>query len=108
MQLTAGSLTGKFGSRTQYWAKRMLAEGMVHILATDAHNVKSRPPVMSEAFEVAVRELGLEEARNLVLTRPQAVLENLPANQVVPLPVRINLEEAPLVRWQKLFRRFIF
>jgi protein-tyrosine phosphatase len=76
MQITAGSLTGRMGSRPQYWAKRMLSEGLVHIIATDAHNTRSRPPVLSEAFEIAKSELGLDEATHLVVTRPTTVLEN--------------------------------
>jgi protein-tyrosine phosphatase len=78
MQITAGSLTGRFGKRPQYWAQRMMAEGLVHILATDAHNTRSRPPLLAEAFECAKRELGAEEAQNLVLTRPKMILENAP------------------------------
>ena len=38
MQITAGSLAGAFGRNARYWAERMLAEGYVHILATDAHD----------------------------------------------------------------------
>jgi protein-tyrosine phosphatase len=78
MQITAGSLTGKFSKRPQYWAQRMLSEGIVHIIASDAHNIRSRPPVMSEAFEMAKTELGLDEATHLVVTRPTSVLENAP------------------------------
>ncbi len=86
MQITAGSLTGRFGSRPQYWGKRMLAEGLVSILATDAHNTKSRPPLLAEGFEVAKSELGVDEALNLVVTRPECVLENVEPDQVPPLP----------------------
>ncbi len=82
MQITCGSLTGRFGKRPKYWAERMLAEGRVKILATDAHNVTSRPPLMAEAFDIAVREVGLDEARNLVLTRPLAVLDHADSNTV--------------------------
>jgi protein-tyrosine phosphatase len=87
MQITAGSLTGRFGARPQYWAQKMLAEGMVHILATDAHNLKSRPPVLSEAFALAQAELGLDEAKNLVLGRPVMVLDNEPAAHAPPVLV---------------------
>lgn len=76
MQLTAGSVTGRFGKRTQYWAERMLDEGIVHILATDAHNLRSRAPVLSEAVETVSIRLGEQAARDMVLTRPLAVLEN--------------------------------
>ena len=43
MQLTAGSLAGTFGRRAKYWSERMLDEGCVHILATDAHDVEPAP-----------------------------------------------------------------
>lgn len=76
MQITAGSVTGRFGKRTQYWAERMLDDGIVHILATDAHNLKSRSPVLSEAVEAVAARLGRQAANDMVLTRPLAVLEN--------------------------------
>jgi len=76
IQLTAASVTGKFGRRAQYWSERMLDEGLVHILATDAHNMRTRSPVLSEAVEAVARRLGDQAARDMVLTRPQAVLDN--------------------------------
>lgn len=76
MQITAGSVTGRFGKRTQYWAERMLDEGIVHILATDAHNLRSRSPILSEAVEAVAGRLGEQAAKDMVLTRPLAVLEN--------------------------------
>ena len=42
MQITAGSLMGTFGSRSQELAEWMLEHGLVHFVATDAHGVKSR------------------------------------------------------------------
>ena len=78
MQVTAGSLTGRFGRRAQYWAERMLSEGMVQLLATDAHNTGGRPPRLTEARDVAARRCGADEADRLVRSRPMAVLENLP------------------------------
>lgn len=81
MQLTAGSVTGRFGKRTQYWAERMLDDGIVHILATDAHNLRNRVPVLSEAVQAVSQRLGAQAAQDMVLTRPLAVLENaLPAS----------------------------
>ncbi|MDP8997588.1 MAG: capsular biosynthesis protein [Pseudomonadota bacterium] len=84
MQITAGSLTGRFGARPQYWAQRMLSEGLVHILATDAHDTKQRPPSMIKAHEIAVAELGLDEAKNLVLIRPAMILINEPVEGLPP------------------------
>ena len=43
LQVTAGSLTGRFGSRPRYWGERLLGEGRVHVLATDSHGVNAPP-----------------------------------------------------------------
>ena len=104
MQITAGSLTGRFSKRAQYWSQKMLDEGLVHIVATDAHNCKSRPPLMQEAFYAATQQVGLDEARHLVLTRPQAVLENRAPEQVVPLMKRATVKAASQSLWRSLFR----
>ncbi|MGJ0533703.1 tyrosine-protein phosphatase [Methylocystis sp.] len=58
MQITAGSLTGAFGRNAQYWGERLLDEGLVHILATDAHNMRARPPILSEGRDRAARRVG--------------------------------------------------
>jgi protein-tyrosine phosphatase len=76
MQLTAGSLTGVFGRGPLYWAERMLKEGRVHILATDAHGVGRRRPNLREGRDVAAKWVGEEEADHLVVTRPQGILSN--------------------------------
>ena len=76
IQLTAGSITGMFGKRPQYWSERMLSEGLVHVIATDAHNLRRRVPVLSEAVEAVSERLGAEAAHDMVWTRPLAVLLN--------------------------------
>ena len=87
MQITAGSLTGAFGRNARYWGERMLDEGYVHILATDAHDVNRRPPNLSQGRELAAKRVGDAEAQHLVLTRPRGVLLNdLPSN--LPKPER--------------------
>ncbi len=86
MQITSGSLTGRFGKRPQYWAQRMLQEGLVSILATDTHNIRSRPPNLSKAYEIAVQELGKEQASHLVHGRPICVLENMSPEAAPALP----------------------
>lgn len=78
LQVTGGSLTGRFGRRARYWSERLMEDGMVHLLATDAHDAERRPPVLSVARAAAARRLGEAEAERLVVTRPQAVLDNRP------------------------------
>jgi protein-tyrosine phosphatase len=76
MQITSGSLTGAFGRNAQYWAHRMLDEGCVHILATDAHDTDRRPPDLSRGRDAAAALVGIEEAEHLVRTRPLGVIQN--------------------------------
>jgi protein-tyrosine phosphatase len=86
MQITAGSLMGRFGRRPRYWAERMLDEGLCHLLATDAHNTEQRSPRMADARDFVAQRLGDEEAINLVLRRPQGILNNRSPAELAPLP----------------------
>jgi len=85
MQITAGSLTGAFGRSPKYWSERMLSEGLVHIVATDAHDMKHRPPILSHGYQAAAKLVGNEEAFHLVATRPQGILNNISPDQL-PMP----------------------
>jgi len=78
MQITAGSFTGAFGRNALYWAERMLDEGCVHLIASDAHDVERRPPDLAAGYELVARRVGPDEAQRLVLTRPQGILSDHP------------------------------
>lgn len=73
MQVTAGSLMGTFGPRSQELAEQMLEAGQTHFLATDAHSPKSRRPLMRRAFEKAAALVGEETAIELCCANPNAV-----------------------------------
>ena len=100
MQITAGSLTGRFGKRPQYWAERMLDEQLVHLLATDAHHPRRRPPLLAEGREAAARRVGVQEATHLVCTRPQGIVDNLDPGALPALPAgpAIPVAEPPFWR----------
>jgi protein-tyrosine phosphatase len=76
LQVTAGSLTGRFGKRARYWGQRMLEDGLVHILATDAHSIGQRPPLLREGGDEAAKWVGAEEAERLVNERPRGIIDN--------------------------------
>ena len=104
MQITAGSVTGRFGRRPKYWAERMLDEGQVHLLATDAHHIDKRPPLLAEARDAAAKRLGDAEAMHLVLTRPRGILDNLPPNELPELPKGKMAAPKPASGlWKRLF-----
>ncbi len=94
MQITAGSFTGAFGRTAQYWACRMLDDGFVHILATDAHDNRRRPPILAAARDIVARRAGAIEAEHMVLTRPRGILENVIPSQL-PMPAAAPGEGPP-------------
>jgi len=84
MQITSGSVTGAFGRRPLYWSERMLNEGMVHILASDAHGARRRRPDLAEGRAAAAKWLGEAEAEQLVFGRPRAILDDADPSRVRP------------------------
>lgn len=75
-QVTAASLCGKFGDTPQRIATKMLAENKVTILATDAHNVKRRPPILLAGMHAAAEIVGQQQAQALVYHTPKLISES--------------------------------
>ena len=86
IQLTAQSITGGFGKRALHWSERMLDDGIVHLIATDAHNLTRRPPVLSEGRNRITQLLGKQEADNMMVARPQGILCNADPSSLPPPP----------------------
>ena len=103
MQLTAGSVTGQFGRRVRHYADKMIDEGLVHILATDAHNLTGRPPNLSKARDIVAARLGEAEGIHMTTTRPQVILDNLspdrmPASAAAREPAKSEASKGFLAR----------
>jgi protein-tyrosine phosphatase len=75
VQVTAQSLLGRFGESAQQAAEEWLAAGMVHFVASDAHNVTSRPLKLREAFDLVTKVYGELAARALFIENPRAAFE---------------------------------
>ena len=73
IQIGASGLTGLFGRRVRRTAEKLLSEGLVHVIASDAHDPEVRPLVLSEALACAERILG-SAAVDLVTTNPARIL----------------------------------
>ncbi len=66
LQITAGSLTGRFGRPAQKLAARLLKEDRVSAIASDAHNLKYRPPNLGKGVKAAAKLIGKQRAGELV------------------------------------------
>lgn len=76
VQVTGASLLGHRGRHVQDRARRLLDAGLVHFLASDAHDPDHRPPGLSQAKAAVARRYGDEVAELLTQTNPRAVIED--------------------------------
>lgn len=74
-QVTGGSITGRFGEKTQAFTREILERNLVHVIASDSHDVRYRPPVMAAAMRAAAAIVGEEAARLMVEDHPRAILD---------------------------------
>src|SRR3954470_19549585 len=74
IQVTANSLTGHWGEGPRKMVHWLLEHDAVHVIASDAHDPKFRPPVMSAARDEVAKAFGEEMATNLVQHNPQAIV----------------------------------
>lgn len=98
MQVTAGSLAGSFGPSSQHLGEWMLSEGLVHFIATDAHGIKSRRPLMRRAYERVAKLVDEQTAQDLCVHYPALVANK----QKVPPGRRRVVKKTG---WKNLFSR---
>lgn len=70
MQLTAGSLLGDFGLAVSRSAHHLVDAGLVHAVASDAHNLNGRKPRMGAARGFIQQRWGATAARQLTYSGP--------------------------------------
>ena len=87
VQITGASFLGNFGERAKTWSDSMMERGLVHVVASDGHDLEHRPPVLDEVREYLESKYGTEAAERLTITTPRAVIEGterLPEAQSAP------------------------
>jgi protein-tyrosine phosphatase len=78
VQVTASALTGAWGERVWRAAKWLLERDAVHVLASDAHDVTHRKPLLSDARTAAEEFCSAEVAGALVEDNPKAIIRGRP------------------------------
>ncbi len=80
VQVNSLGLTRRVGARERKYAKWLLQNRLVHFIASDAHSLKGRPPILSIALEYAAHIVGEIEAKKLVYDNPERMINGLDVN----------------------------
>lgn len=91
VQVTASSLTGRFGNQAKSFSERLIEQNKAHFLATDAHNLDSRPPRMKAAFDFVANQYGAATAERLCIMNPRAAFFGEP---MPPQPAALEDQSA--------------
>lgn len=75
LQLTSSAVAGRFGQSACKRAIELLETDAFMVLATDAHNIKTRCPDLREGFAAAAEIIGANAARKLVVDNPKAIVQ---------------------------------
>ena len=89
-QVTGGSLLGAFGPGAQQTSRSWIARGLIHFVASDAHNLTGRPHRLRASYGAVGSEFGDDKAEALFVTNPLAAFEGRPLPHVPEI-----LEEEP-------------
>ena len=68
-----------FGDAHKFMKKRaayFLEKNLVHVVASDMHNLDNRPPFMKEAYDLITKKYGRDRARDLFETNPAKILRD--------------------------------
>ena len=74
VQVTSQSLTGDFGKRAEEFSRVLLDRGLIHVIASDAHDCERRPPSMQQAYSWIEKNYSKDLAQLLWVTNPGATL----------------------------------
>ncbi len=102
VQVTANSYTGGFGRESEHFTNLWLERNLIHFFASDAHNLKHRPPILSECYKKLATARGQAVADLLLQTNPEAVINGLP---LPPAPGPLEPGQVKRKRrWLSFFR----
>jgi protein-tyrosine phosphatase len=99
-QVTAGALTGAFGPKSQEDAFRWIGEGLIHFVASDAHNTRWRPLRLQPAYNGVRERFGDEKAQALFVDNPMAAFEG---RDLPHIPEIVVAEPKPVRKKKFLF-----
>lgn len=74
VQCNASSLAGADGMRMSTFAHKLMKQGLVHLIGTDAHSDKWRKPELRSCLSVLEKKYGVDLVEELMIENPQRLL----------------------------------
>lgn len=74
MQVNSSSIKGLFGKRIMNISLKLLQQGLVHFIASDAHTTGGRSPKLIKAYDIVAAKMGSHVAQKLFIENPQRVI----------------------------------
>lgn len=93
-QVTAGSITGYYGSEVEKFSLQLFKHHLSHVIASDAHGVNRRKPVLSEAYDRLRKTLG-RECEDSCLTNAEGIVNH----EAIQLPTPSKIRRKKLFGW---------
>jgi protein-tyrosine phosphatase len=87
IQVTALSFLGRFGRTAKRFADDLMVHGLVHFVASDAHDTRWRTTDMTEARRYVEKQYGNEAAERVFVENAQAVLAGVEISHL-PVPIK--------------------
>jgi len=88
VQVSSASITHPRSLAERRALRGWLRRGIVHLIGSDGHSVRRRPPLLAAAYAEIVRCVGTSAADRICSTNGMAVLQGLPIRTSAPKPLR--------------------
>ncbi len=76
IQVNASSIMGKYGFGISHFTKKLLKNRLVHFVATDAHDNKTRAPELLECRNYVAKKYGDAYSQKIFYDNPMSVIQN--------------------------------
>ena len=97
LQVTALSFLGGFGKLPKTFCDELMKRGLVHFVASDAHDTRHRPPRLDDAHRYIAKKFGAARADQVCVLNPKAALAG------DPIDVGDIEELAPSRKWYRFW-----
>ena len=101
LQVNSGSLLGIFGKVVKSVAIKLMDANLVTLIGSDAHDLRSRPFKLKQAFEFVKETWGIDRAQHLFYDNPRHILQAEDVIHQEPRPIESEEKKSSLnpFRW---------